>query len=92
MNINKVKFLEMIKPCMESGLYEVMNDLLNECEDRAGGIASYYTSPLALRAEYEKESSAKAVSVIGNGTSVFVVVDTPYVYWLERKLVRQAGE
>jgi hypothetical protein len=61
--------------------------------DEAGGIASYYTSPLALREEYKLETGGDIegayYSLVDRDKKIF---DSDYVQWLESKLVRQAGE
>jgi hypothetical protein len=59
-------------------------------ENGAGGIASYYTSPLALRNEYKAETNGDIegayFSLVDRDKKIF---DPDYVYWLESKLVKQ---
>jgi hypothetical protein len=74
--------------------YTGVNQRCPDCENerRAGGIASYYTSPLALRKEYEKEIGYNVDRVINNADETLMGILIHYVRYIERKLVRQAGE
>ena len=58
----------------------------------SGGIASYYTSPLALQVRYESETGNKPTADFEDGPNTLTHYTNAYVQWLECKLVRKAGE
>ena len=61
-------------------------------EEKAGGIESYFTSPLALREQYGTESQPKSeypISYYIKGNICEPLID--YIEWLEKKLCNLKG-
>jgi len=65
---------------------------LNDQDNNSGRVASYYTSPLALRNEYKAESGYDIQHVIDNEDESCIGVLIHYIKNLEGKLVRKAGK
>ena len=68
-----------------------INDWITE-KMKAGGIESYFTSPLALREQYGTESQPKSeypISYYIKGNICEPLID--YIEWLEKKLCNLKG-
>ena len=61
-------------------------------EEKAGGIESYFTSPLALREQYKKETGRKHETTMRHTNGLPVTFPTShYAHWLESKLCNLKG-
>ena len=68
-----------------------INDWITE-KMKAGGIESYFTSPLALREQYKKETGRKHETTMRHTNGLPVTFPTShYAHWLESKLCNLKG-
>ena len=74
--------------CMEDEVFKEM-----KTEVKAGAIACYFASPLALREQYKLETKKEAFQKrkFGYGTTIYSPI-IEYVEWLEGKLCKDEGE